>query len=72
MRTIVNLTKAQVEGLARLGDTQQTSRAALVRAAVDEYLQRHAANSWDEAFGLWTDKPVDALAYQRKLRAEWE
>ena len=24
------------------------------------------------AFGLWKHEPVDAIAYQQKLRAEWE
>ena len=24
------------------------------------------------AFGVWKNEPVDAIAYQRKLRSEWE
>ena len=72
MRTIVDLTDAQIKVLAQLGDKRNVSRAALIRAAVDEYLERHAAQTWQEAFGLWAERKVDGLSYQQTLRDEWE
>ena len=74
MRTLVDLPREQLEALAQLGKAQGRSRAALVREAVAEYLGKHEAGSLDEAFGLWRTKREveDGLAYQERLRAEWE
>ena len=72
MRTIVDLTDEQVEALARLGEQQDLSRAALVRAAVDDYLAKHTGEGWQQAFGLWRERGVDGLDYQQALRDEWE
>lgn len=75
MRTLVDLPQNQLEALARLGKANGRSRAALVREAVAEYLGKHQAGDLDEAFGLWqneTGEVEDGLAYQERLRAEWE
>ena len=71
MRTIIDLTDEQIEALARLSDKRDLSRAALIRAAVDDYLTKHADKSWEEAFGLWRERGLDGLAYQQALRDEW-
>ncbi len=28
--------------------------------------------SWVAAFGIWKDKGIDPLKYQKKIRAEWQ
>ncbi len=72
MRTIVDLPEQQIERLREIGDRQGLSRAELVRRAVAEYLARHQGEGGEEAFGLWKKRKVDGLAYQDKLRKEWE
>lgn len=75
MRTLIDLPPEQLEALTNLGKAKGRSRAALVREAVAEYLGKHEAGSLDEAFGLWRNKTgdiEDGLAYQERLRAEWE
>jgi len=72
MRTIVDIPEDQVEALKRLGERARLSRAELVRRAVAEYLQRQAPGPGDTAFGLWREQPLDALAVQDSLRAEWD
>ena len=72
MRTIVDLPDDDVKRLAALGKRGRVSRAELVRRAVREYLSRHAPPETDEAFGLWKDRGEDGLAYQRRLRDEWD
>lgn len=71
MRTIVDLPDEQIEGLRALSEHSRLSRAELLRRAVAEYLQRHAPDEADAAFGMWRSAPRDALALQRALRDEW-
>jgi len=72
MRTIIDLPEDQLAALRALEQQRKLSRAALVREAVAEYVAKRLEAV--DAFGAW--KPakvkVDALAHQRKLRAEWD
>lgn len=70
-RTIIDIPKEQVEALDRLRARQGLPRATLVREAIAEYLTTHRVGLADEAFGLWKNRPVDALSHERKLREEW-
>jgi len=71
MRTLIDLPNAQIQALAALCDRVGQSRAAVIREAVAEYLERRAAKPAEAAFGLWGSEAVDGLDYQRKARAEW-
>lgn len=70
-RTIVDIPTEQIDALDRLRSQQHTTRAMLIREALATYLTTHHAGLAQEAFGIWRDKPVDALSYERKLRSEW-
>ena len=72
MRTLVDLGEAQVRALDDLAKEEKRSRVALIREAVEDYLVRKASSaSLDAAFGLWGDRTVDGLAYQKRVRDEW-
>lgn len=73
VRVSVDLPRDQIGALAKLGERVGSSRAALVRKAVAEYLERQP-RSLDESFGLWRtqSEPEDGAAYQERLRREWE
>jgi metal-responsive CopG/Arc/MetJ family transcriptional regulator len=71
MRTLVDLGDAQIQALDDLSKMEKTSRAALIRQAIDEYLAARRRRRDRDAFGLWGDHAVDGLAYQEKARAEW-
>lgn len=71
MRTLVDLPEAQIAALSGLGKRVNQSRAALIREAVAEYLDRHAPRRLDAAFGLWGAEAPDGVDYQRTMRAEW-
>jgi len=71
MRTLVSIEESQIRKLDRLAARSGESRAALIRHAVREYLERQAPPAEAEAFGLWGEGEVDGLAYQERLRAEW-
>ena len=71
MRTIVDLPDKQIEALKRMCEISQSSRAELVRRAIDEYLARHLPVQGDDAFGLWEKHKTDGLTYEKRLRDEW-
>jgi len=71
MRTIVDLPDEQIEALKRMSEAAHSSRAELVRRAIDEYLARHLPAQDDGAFGLWKKRTSDGLAYQERMRDEW-
>jgi predicted DNA-binding protein len=72
MRTIVELPDDAVEALDRLRHATGRSRAALVREAVERYLDSHEGADRAAAFGAWRDLELDGLALQRRLRSEWD
>ena len=71
MRNLVDLPESQIQALAALCDRVKQSRAAVIRTAVAEYLERHSKKSPEAAYGLWGTETMDGLAYQEKVRAEW-
>lgn len=71
MRTLVDLPEKQLKALLRLSKARKQSRAAIIRDAVSAYLEKERFSEKDPAFGLWGDRTVDGLEYQRKLRSEW-
>jgi hypothetical protein len=73
MRTIIDLPESQLAALRELENRKKLSRAELIRQAVAQYVVHHAET--EVAFGAWKTpkrRPVDALAVQKKLRAEWD
>ncbi len=72
MRTLVDIPEKQLKELTRLSKARKTSRAAIIREAVIDYLGRKRSFGEDDpAFGLWGDRKIDGLEYQRKIRSEW-
>jgi predicted transcriptional regulator len=71
MRTLIDMSDAQVDALDALAKRVRQSRAALVRAAIDDYLVRHRREQVEDGFGLWGKRSVDGVAYQEKVRGEW-
>jgi Arc/MetJ-type ribon-helix-helix transcriptional regulator len=82
MRTIVDLTDEQLEELRRYCECEGISRAEAVRRGVDLLLTRDRderadrlpkrKQALDRAFGMWKDRGIDSVEYQRALRAEWD
>jgi predicted transcriptional regulator len=71
MRTLIDLPDTQIQALAELCERVRQPRAAVIREAVAEYLERRTAKSIEAAYGLWGAEAMDGLAYQEKARAEW-
>ncbi|HWG18843.1 MAG TPA: ribbon-helix-helix protein, CopG family [Acidobacteriaceae bacterium] len=71
MRTLVDLPENDLEELNELSRARKTSRTQLIRLAVKGYLAENRPGL-KESFGLWKDRGEDGLAYQERLRREWE
>jgi metal-responsive CopG/Arc/MetJ family transcriptional regulator len=71
MRALVDMNEDQVEALDALAKQAKTSRAALIRDAIDAYLDRHRRRHAEDGFGLWGRRDIDGLAYQERIREEW-
>ena len=71
MRTIIELPDSLTRALGELCRREKISRAEAVRRAVAAYLRERSPEQGADAFGLWRDRRVDALRYQRRLRSEW-
>jgi hypothetical protein len=71
MRVLADIVDRDIAALDALARDRGSSRAALIRAAVSEFLGRHGDAEGRAAFGLWGPDGEDGLAYQARMRAEW-
>ena len=71
MRTIIELPDDQLEALANLCRSEGISRAEAIRQAVAQYTRGRRSNAAAGAFGLWRNRQIDGLRYERQLRDEW-
>lgn len=71
MRTIIDVPSDQLEALDAHCTREDISRAEAIRRAVARYLEEIGTPDARRAFGLWRDRPVDGVAYERALRDEW-
>lgn len=74
MRTLIDLPKQQLDALTEVSKHFRISRAEAVRRAVADYLRKNDSRPGgkDVGFGLWKGRKVDALAYEARLRKEWD
>ena len=83
MRTIVDLPELQIAALSVLEAKRNTSRAQLVREAIEQYLKKEMLSdiagfgAWQRALSSFPNKnngsaTIDGLTMQQTLRAEWE
>lgn len=72
MRTIIELPTDQLDALADICRRDGISRAEAIRQAVAMYLGGRRAADARPAYGLWRDRPIESLVYERQLRHEWE
>jgi hypothetical protein len=72
MRTIIELPGEQIEALDALCRRDRISRAEAVRRAVALLVRSEGGMASGAAFGVWRDRREDGLAYQRRIRSEWQ
>lgn len=74
-RTQIYLTEAEQQGLQRLAESRKSTMSALIREAVDCYLQTAGTADWQAqrmaALGLWANHPappdIDRLRHEERF-----
>lgn len=74
MRTIIDIPDVQVKVLNKLSKKKRVSRAEIIRQALTNYIANYSKTkkAYKKAFGLWKDKNLDSIEYQKNLRDEWK
>ena len=74
MRILVDVPEQDLKLLNSIRETEKVSRAELIRRAIAAYVapREQKWSGVDAAFGLWADRQEDGLAYQERLRKEWD
>jgi predicted transcriptional regulator len=70
MRTLVDIDDKELRALDDLARKENKSRAALIRAAVADFLAKHRRPASEDVVGLWGNRKTDGLDYQQKVRSE--
>ena len=66
----IELPEEQVRRLADVCRREGVSRAEVIRRAIAHYLDARYVRDRDAMFGIWRDRNVDGLRYERRLRRE--
>jgi len=76
MRTQVDIPEDHLEALNAIAKAKEVSRAELVREAISEFVKLHdrpkTGAGIARSAGAWGRDFEDGLAYQLRLRAEWD
>lgn len=70
VRILIDLPDRQVEELAAICAAKKLPRTEVIRQAIKAYIATQAPPA-TEAFGLWGEKVIDGLKYQKRIRSEW-
>ncbi|MGL4426374.1 MAG: ribbon-helix-helix protein, CopG family [Alphaproteobacteria bacterium] len=70
-RVLIDLPEKQLKKLDEIAVSEHASRAAVVRTAIDAFLQKKRQTRMEDSFGLLKGIPLNALEVQKKLRDEW-
>lgn len=74
-RTMLYLPKALHAQIALAARRQKKSLAALIRSAIEHYIQHPAPDHYKSAIeaglGLWKHHKESGLKYENRRRAEW-
>jgi metal-responsive CopG/Arc/MetJ family transcriptional regulator len=69
MRTIVDLPKDLIDQLDQRAAGEQLSRAEVVRRLlIKAVAAQDTKKDWSRFVGLWEDRALDGVAFQRALR----
>jgi len=72
MRILVDVPKPDLELMTEVTKRRAISRAEFIRQAIATSLAPYRQKMNHAAFGAWSEMAEDGLAYQQRMRDEWE
>jgi len=74
MRTIIDIEKEKLQALTILAQDHHVSRATLIRKAIDSLLEQSLKQKkTEDVFGILKKQyKIEGLAFQKRLRSEWD
>lgn len=70
-RVLISVPQENIDKLDALAKRNESSRAALIREALVDWIQKHEGFLLEEAFGILKNHDIDGLEFQKKMRNEW-
>ncbi len=71
MRTLIDVPEPQIRALDVLARDAGSSRAAVIRQAIDAFLTARRPTPTQDGFALWGTGGEDGMDYQDRIRGEW-
>ena len=68
MRTTVELSEGTLRRLSEICRRQGVPQSEVVRRALADYLEAYCRTERLEVFGMWRDRGIDGLEYERRIR----
>lgn len=74
MRTIIQIPDAFAKLLSEICRREKISRAEAIRRAIAQYTKEFVSQEVKDnsAFGMWKNRKIDSLAFERSVRKEWK
>jgi hypothetical protein len=72
MRVLIDIPEEDLKQVAKVTREQGISRAEFVRRAIKSSLEAKPPSDLSEFFGIFKDNPEDGLAFQERMRSEWD
>jgi hypothetical protein len=72
VRVTIDLEDHQAHWLNAICEREGVSPAEKLLSLVDEARNQSFEKNMSAVFGIWKHRGIDALEYERKLRAEWD
>jgi metal-responsive CopG/Arc/MetJ family transcriptional regulator len=71
MKMVLDIGASRGQALDAFAKAEKRSRSSIAREAIDDYLAQRRDSAREDAFGLWGDRRIDGLDYQKKMRGTW-
>ncbi len=70
-RALIDIPQDKLIKLSEIAAMYNISRAAILRMAVDDFIEKTNNNRSKDAFGILKDRNDDSILIQHTLREEW-
>lgn len=70
-RALIDIPNDKLKKLGEIAVMHHVSRAAVLRMAVDDFIEKVNKSASQDVFGILKDEKIDSIELQQTLREEW-